>query len=795
MDVDFSKLHDAPVWGMTVGAIGRGLIFLSLVAFALSFLGSLLIKLSTMERISKVAFWVGCAGLVASMGSLIALLLGGQFQYRYVFMHSEAGLPISYRIAGAWAGQEGSFLLWATAAAIFGLLTVRATGLYRRWYVAIYSLFLLSITAILTYESPFALLPFEGVAKQIPTGQGMAPSLMNYWIVIHPPTIFLGFGSLTVLFCWAFSALITGDHSTWIRSTRPWAILSTAILGLGICMGGFWAYETQGWGGFWAWDPVENVSFVPWLFTIAFIHGLFVQVSRTKWHFLNIFLACVPLILFVYGTFLTRSGLLGEASVHSFAEMNRSALKILLAVLGILAISFFTVFVVKLRAARREPLPSITNHHTIWRREFFYGLAIWLLAGIGIASAFGMSVPLVATLANKQLRVVDETLYGQILIWLFVPLIIGMAISPFLSWTSLKGLSLWLRVHMAFWISTLLLGLFIFWCNKEIRFSTPVFSEWPFGVKGPLLQWIWLLAFVCIFGMVGSAIRLYDVAANDRSRMGGMVMHLGVCLLMFGLIVSRGLEKRTTAILREGTPVSSEGYIIRYVKTNGDLVSRESSVTFELDGPEGKTLLRPGISYQNTNSDNPSTNIIPSIQHFPFHDLYLTLHPLIFDTQVEFKAGQSDSIVSTESLTFDNLRVDGEVGKNGTKFIADFILTTPDGTFKASPYFQIGINGPEQPTVPIGPDYLISVNRIDAASKNVTLNIFFPRRPFHPVELFVKPMTIFVWLGTGIMSLGGLWAAISRRRNQNELIEGVQEAALRSDLGPINNDSKSTIEV
>src|SRR5262249_32064476 len=162
----------------------------------------------------------------------------------------------------------------------------RFSGMYRRWFTVSASVFLATVAGILCYETPFNVLPeaiAHGKTFVSEHGGGMTPSLQNYWVVIHPPTIFSGFGTLAIFFAMAGAALLEKNAQDWIKIIRPWALLSIAILGVGICMGGLWAYETQGWGGFWAWDPVENASFIPWLFMVVLAHGIIVQTTRNKW--------------------------------------------------------------------------------------------------------------------------------------------------------------------------------------------------------------------------------------------------------------------------------------------------------------------------------------------------------------------------------------------------------------------------------------------------------------------------------------------------------------------------------
>src|SRR5579862_723042 len=254
-----------------VGTLGRILIWTGAGAFTFG-----LIQAIFFPRAQKFGgFLAGIGGLsiIGAFVTLGSILVRNQYEFKYAFEHSDVTDPLQYKIAAIWSGQEGSFLLWATTSSIFLLLALWGTGAYRRWFSAVYCPFLASLCGILSYESPFVVQFFHGKPYIPPNGMGLNASLQNYWLVIHPPTIFTGFGSLTVLFAYGFAALVTRNYKDWISQVRPWSLISLSIVGIGLCMGGFWAYETLGWGGFWKWDPVENVSFVPWIMTAAFVHG------------------------------------------------------------------------------------------------------------------------------------------------------------------------------------------------------------------------------------------------------------------------------------------------------------------------------------------------------------------------------------------------------------------------------------------------------------------------------------------------------------------------------------------
>jgi cytochrome c-type biogenesis protein CcmF len=230
-------------------------------------------ELLALARTLYTAFMVS---VVASAAILMTLLLQHRFDVSYVNSYSALDLPLHYLISTFWAGQEGSFLLWCFWGSIIGLFVWRTAKEQEAPVMVVYLSTFLGIIAILCKQSPFKLLPPPAPVD----GTGLNPLLQDPWMVIHPPVMFLGFASLSVPFSFAIAALWKKRWDGWITRALPWALLTFLTLGTAILMGGYWAYKTLGWGGYWAWDPVENTSLVPWLATVALVHGMFLQKTR-----------------------------------------------------------------------------------------------------------------------------------------------------------------------------------------------------------------------------------------------------------------------------------------------------------------------------------------------------------------------------------------------------------------------------------------------------------------------------------------------------------------------------------
>jgi len=832
---DLPELHlpVASPAALFVGALGRILIWSGACAFALGLVQTLFFPRA--QKFGSVAAVWGGLSVIGAFITLGNLLVRNQYEFRYVYEHSDVADPLQYKIAAIWSGQEGSFLLWATTSSIFLLLTLWGTGVYRRWFSAIYFLFLGSLCGILSYESPFVVQFLRIVGHNLqpvltggkpyilPNGQGLNASLQNYWLVIHPPTIFTGFGSLTVLFAYAFSALMLRNYKDWVPQVRPWALVSLSVVGIGLCMGGFWAYETLGWGGFWKWDPVENVSFVPWIMTVAFVHGLIMQATRGRWLVSNLLLGGTPFLLFVYGTFLTRAGFLDGLSVHSFAQMEHTAHMVLLTFwaassLGFLGLWAFRALVnppaVPPPGVRPEPSHLGASR---WLRPFlspttdregWYRFGSLMLSLTGIATAIGMSVPLFLVVAHKPPKVVDEHLYHVVLAWFFVPIMVCMAVAPFVSWRRMELRKLLERVFNVFSITIGLLGIFMIVMNNPkygVHLLPGSTIDFPFGWKVSAMPWVMALLGFCLFTVVGNVWRIVEMRRARKSSLGSFVAHIGVAVAMAGLIVSRGLERTQRYALQEQdivTPLANvdeagkvlNGGVLPYsmalheVDTGGPddknnrlhdkLHDKNNKLSIDVRS-DGETFeATPGFYFRMEGGEEKQM-AWPSIHHELSHDTYIALGGQ------QIPAGDPQDLAPGETklfqvddpqsgaqlpfkLTYVKMEMIGQPGQAGTKFVADLVVQVPNGAkMPVKPSFKIGAGGPEIEPVLIDSDFFLTLMRMDAATKSVTLQMNYAR-PLYWADLIYKPMVMAVPAGAGIMTLGGLMSAWYRRKSKKK---------------------------
>jgi len=359
--------------------------------------------------LARGSFYIHAVSVISIVFCLFYIISHHYFEYHYAWQHSSRDLPVHFMISCFWEGQEGSFLLWIFWQMVIGLALLRTAGSWSNPVMAVVMLSQIALTSMLlgvkifdykVGSSPFDLLrntmgdaPLfkqpEYLSK-IKDGNGLNPLLQNYWMVIHPPTLFFGFATTIVPFAYVITALWRKHFGDWIKPALPWALLSGMVLGTGIIMGGFWAYESLSFGGYWAWDPVENASLVPWIMLIAGIHVMIIYKATGNSLIVAYTLIITTFVLVLYATFLTRSGILGNSSVHSFTDLGMSGqLLVFLFIFIILSIALMVV--------RWKEIPRSGKDEDIYSREF------WMFIGslILVISAFQITITTSIPVFNK----------------------------------------------------------------------------------------------------------------------------------------------------------------------------------------------------------------------------------------------------------------------------------------------------------------------------------------------------------------------------------------------------------
>jgi cytochrome c-type biogenesis protein CcmF len=541
------------------GQLGHFFILLSLVASAVatfayyrSTVNSLPDEAAAWKKLGRIAFLTEVLSVLAIFGLLFYIIHNHLFEYKYAWQHSSRKLEFKYLLACFWEGQEGSFLLWSIWHCILGLILMR-TG--KKWEGPVMTVLSFAQLALATMiagiyifgwkmgSNPFILLRDSGVLDNAPAlhinfdnaqplrpdylasitdGNDLNPLLQNYWMVIHPPVLFLGFAATIVPFAYAVAGLWKKDHGSWTAAALPWALFTTATLGVGIMMGAMWAYESLTFGGYWAWDPVENASLVPWMVLVSGIHTLLIHKHtghslRSSYLF---FIIAFGLVL--YSTFLTRSGILGEASVHAFTDlgMNWQLLAFLLV---------FTLPPLTLFAVRYAEIPSVRREEQTHSREFwmFIGaLVFFLSAALIIAQT---SLPVYNKLFGAQIAPPEdaEFSYNSVQVYVAVILAVLTAITQYFKYQSTTRQFFWKKILYPTLVSAVLAGLLL------------LFFEIRYHKKGPVF-WasIWL-ALVCSLYTVIANLSYIWIGLKGKLRLsGGSLAHAGFGMVLLGILIS-----------------------------------------------------------------------------------------------------------------------------------------------------------------------------------------------------------------------------------------------------------------
>jgi cytochrome c-type biogenesis protein CcmF len=772
----------APAWGLFVGKLGQGALWATLIGGILVFLLSFYNQ-KPLVFARKVAFYTTMGSTFVSFLSLAALSIGDQFQFAYIWGHSEHKNPLAYKLSAIWTNQEGSLLLSAVTIAVWGLLTYAKSGAYERSYGAVFGLILTGFATCLIFETPFNIIPDaikDGVVLLPRDGNGMVPTLQNYWLVIHPPTMFLGFGSLVVPLAYGVASMIHGNYDDWIKQARAVTLAGMAILGLGIVMGGLWAYETLGWGGFWAWDPVENFSIVPWLLVVCLAHGFMVQTARGVWKSSNLLLSGLPFLTFLYGTFLTRSGLLDGVSVHSFASMDKSALStlryFLFGALGVFGVIYALRGIKQPTASSRVQAVSETKGVD---RTSMFQFGVLSLSLLAFVISIGMSWPVISVklLGATQGASIEQNIYHKIAVWFFIAIMIPMAIAPYIGWRKESWASVAKKFVAIGNLSLMTAGLLLIMFKLRVGGLEIAPDATVEGfIKGSTIRLdvaMALLVFFCAFTGLSNLWKAIEIFKKSKLGIGSFVSHFGIAILLGGLIISKGFEQSIDFKVQQGFDAEGMGYKIAFKDYDPDkYYDRNNVVKFDVTAPNGeKYEIAPTLYYYPSNNEDKSQTW-PFIRRGFTHDIYFFMQaPIVdfFKEPMNLKPGESKSM-SGVTVTYLKQTREGEPGVAGTKFGAELEVKYDGGTYRVNPTLTLGEGGLKPSLPQVGDSFRGVLTSMDAATKSVNFQMLVSP-PLYPIQIFYKPMTGLVWLGTGVFFIGGLISAYYRRLRKKVAVE------------------------
>jgi cytochrome c-type biogenesis protein CcmF len=766
------------------------------------------------KKLARTAFITDAVSVLAVFGLIFFIISQHYFEYHYAWNHSDETLEPKYLLSSIWEGQEGSFLLWTLWHGILGLVLMRTAGRWEGPVMTVISLvqFCLATMILGVYvfgikigNNPFILVRDSGVLDNAPFffdsetgalrkdylqfilqkgGNGLNQLLQNYWMVIHPPVLFLGFASTVVPFAYAVAGLWKKDFTGWTKTALPWCLFSAGILALGIMMGAKWAYESLTFGGYWAWDPVENASLVPWLILVAGIHTQ--VIFNATGHSLRptYFFYIAAFILILYSTYLTRSGDLQDTSVHAFtgADMNWQLRSF---------VFIFLVPALALYITRYKQIPFIAKEENTYSREFwmFIGaLVLFLSAGFIILFT---SLPVINKLVGTRFNVGEDPEFFYNRIQIFVAIVLGVltAVTQYLKYKNTDKKTFAKKILIPTVIAL------------AISVAIGIFGKINYDKYGAgYLMAIYLALFAGIYSVIANAAYIKTGLNGKVKAAGASIAHVGFgCFLVGALISSANKQVLSMNFLNPlnfGPDAKEKGVenltLFQGVKTDmdkfwatytGDTTDKHGKITYfhiqmeKKDGTE-KFTLYPDLIKNTKGQEGISQN--PDAKHYWNKDIftYINYTDKLMDgedtTQFKSSAMQiGDTIYYTggyiilDKVTVNPADEHHQFRETDTAIRAELSITTMDGRkTSARPVYYLKNNQANYILDTVHSQGLaIGLSRV-VDGKKIEISVKESSRltPFVALKVLLFPYINLVWLGTVLMITGFVMSVVYRAR-------------------------------
>ncbi|MBR9859274.1 cytochrome c biogenesis protein CcsA [bacterium] len=817
-----------------IGNLGHFLVvlaFVSAIASGILYLFSKDNKLN--KNLARGTFILHALSVFGIFITLFVIIQNHYFEYQYAYQHSSRELPMKYLVSCFWEGQEGSFLLWMVWNAVLGLLLIPFSKKWESGVMPIMALAQLVLSSMLLGievgdlyvigSSPFELLRVKMIDQApifsrpdylnfIQDGTGLNPLLQNYWMVIHPPTLFLGFALTIVPFAFAITGLFRKYHRGWIKPALPWALVGGMILGTGIIMGGFWAYESLSFGGYWAWDPVENASLVPWLLLIAGIHLMLIKKVTNTATIAAYILVIASFILVLYATFLTRSGVLGETSVHSFTDLGLAGqlmqfvvifiwLPIIAVtrnnklrwgfgipvILFILLLPFYKTVafymllslslggIVWFAIALNKELSSNASEDNVWSREFwmFIGALILVLSAVQVIVTTSIPVFNKVFGLNAAPPVDPVGHYNKYQLPIAIVITILTAIGQYFHYRKTPDKKRFKRDLL------IVIGAAI---------ALTAFEAYIYPIRTPFYI---LFLFTCTYAVVAN---IWYVISHLKGRLilsGASIAHVGFGLMLIGVLVSSA-NKRVITQDRSGLMSGFDEQVRRenmlLMKDNPTLLGNYW-VTYQGDSSHGPDVFFK-VNYMSRDSQEsftlyPNAQISsneglmanPDTRHYITYDVYthITSIPKPVDSTTwekvqEYVVQPGDTIQTSNGAVFfkgmEQAEMQGDKLKDAQVFKANLVVQSISGVKEVSPMYVLMPNtyfGIREEMPEIGLRFLFEI-RPDEEGAKAVLEIAEakPQPKYIVMKAIIFPYINLLWLGTIVMVIGFGLAAVQR---------------------------------
>ncbi|GAB4216156.1 MAG: cytochrome c biogenesis protein CcsA [Roseiflexaceae bacterium] len=725
------------------------------------------------------------AALVAVLAvvALLAMLFVNQrYDIQYVYDYSDKNLEFGFRVAAMWAGQPGSFVVWALWGLIAAQFLIRRTRHAEPYVLSVFMLLQAALLFYMLIRNPF--IPYmneAGVAAVPEDGKGLNPTLHNFWMIIHPPVLFIGYALMAVPFAFAIAGLWRRDYDGWARAAMPWTLAAWATLSLALLLGGYWAYETLGWGGYWGWDPVENSALVPWITGTALLHGLLVQRSHGSMRRTNLALALLTYVCVFYATFLTRTGVLSSFSVHSFVEEGLK--NIMIGSLLAITLASVAIFVARFRDIPAKPLSD-----KLLSRDSFFVLLILGLILIATVIGLGTSMPVISaipgvghelqTFFGGMFELDDGTMYypdaepftdgrfGLVASFytatvppLALILMLLLTVGPLLGWrdTNVRHMLRALR-----WPAVVAV---VAMCATIVLVATSgrQLEPLPLAVVG-----------LGVFAAGTNMVMIIRTLRSGWLRIGGYLAHVGLMVMLAGVVGSTTYatpEERI--VVPEGGTISMYGY---------DFTFNSWRQTLDGRGLLDMTVSRGGDTFQATpqlyfNQKMGATMATPSVRSELFQDVYIS--PAEYQPSNDRNIAQlglnEQKMIGDYALTlqgFDVGQMASGVLTDTAEVGAKLMVSYGGQSVEITPKVRVNTKDTNMDTALISlparlPDGReVNLIAIDASQRQAFVRVEGLGLPVEPakavVTVSVKPGVLLVWLGVCIGVLGGLIAMVRR---------------------------------
>ncbi len=774
-------------------------------------------------RFARIAFLLETISVLAIFASLYYIISNHLFEYKYAWQHSSRALQVEYLLSCFWEGQEGSFMLWSFWHCFLGWILIWKS---KRWEAPVmtvvsFAQFCLATMLIGIYffntkvgSSPFVLLRNEmkdapifsqaNYLSFVKDGNGLNALLQNYWMVIHPPILFLGFASTLIPFSFAMAGLYTRDHKGWTKPALPWAAFSGAILGVGIMMGAAWAYESLTFGGYWAWDPVENASLVPWLTLIAGMHtNLIFRSSGYSLKSTYVFYI-LSFMLVLYSTFLTRSGILGDTSVHAFTDLGMN-LQLILFILVFLLPAFFLLF------KRSKEIPTIVREENTYSREFwmFIGALVLFLSGIVIITT--TSLPVFNKILSTKWAVGDdpEGFHNQVQV--FVAIIIGLltAGTQYLKYKDTPRQYLFKKIAVPTVIAIVLSAAISIWGGID-------YDKKGYG----FLAAIHLGVFAAVYSIVANSSYIWLVLKGRIKAAGASVAHVGFAMVLLGILISSSkksiLSYNTTGMsplkmgdkesplenitLIRGVATDMGKYMVTY---KGDSLNNRNhkryyEINFIKKSNKETFSLYPDIIENNKGAEGVTPN--PDAKHYWNKDIFTYLTFLgdpakirskdtstfrINDIKIGDTLFYSNGLMVVNSVLVNPKNEKYNFSSSDTAIALDITVISKEGNrYGAQPLIQV-VNGAidRVPDTVMAQSLVLQFNQVKDQQKGV-LELGVKETSgvldFVTLKAYEFPFINVLWMGILVMVIGFVMSIVQRVKRSVKLVVSNESSRTRT---------------